>query len=223
MIILHGFSFSNYYSLVKHVLLYKGIPFQEVQVYGGDDPEWLGISPLGKVPAITTEQGGHLSESSVCCDYLEENYPDKPLYPKDSYSRNHVRQIMKISELYLELPSRRCIPYMFANTDAPDQVKQEVREMTERGLGALRRLAEFGPYLAGDELSMADIYLRYVLKVVDLAGSTKLDWNIVGEIEGLPEWQALMADSDISRKVDADMEANGPEFMAYLRQRFGTG
>ena len=56
MITLHGFAASNYYNLVKHVLLYKGIPFQENLIYGGSD-ELLAISPAGKVPVITTTEG----------------------------------------------------------------------------------------------------------------------------------------------------------------------
>lgn len=220
MVTLHGFSYSNYYNIVKHVLLYKGIPFEEDLVYGGE-AEWLAISPLGKVPALTTAQGGHLSESSVLCDYLEDAYPDAPLYPADAYSRNYVRQIMKVSELYLELPCRRLIPFMFSNTEAPAELIAEVRLTVERGVGAITRLCEFDPYVAGAELTMADIYLRYVLGVADSAGSTKMGWDIVNEVPGLKQWQAMMAESDISRRVDADQAANAKGFFSYLSEHHG--
>ena len=174
------------------------------------------------MPAITIDQGGHLSESSVCCDYLEENYSGQPLYPEDTYTRNYVRQIMKVSELYLELPCRRLIPFVFTNSEAPEELKADIRATVERGLGALQHLCEFDPYLAGTELTMADIYVRYVLSVVETAGTAKMDWDIIAEIPGLGEWQAMMADSDIARKIDADREANGPEFFAYLKKRFGN-
>jgi hypothetical protein len=72
----------------------------------------------------------------------------------------------------------------------------------------------------GSEITMADIYLRYVLKVVSL-GSEKIDWDIIGQIEGLAEWQAMMAESDIARRIDADEEANGPGFFAHIKERFG--
>ena len=180
----------------------------------------LAISPVGKVPAITIDQGGHLSESSVCCDYLEENYSGQALYPEDTYARNYVRQIMKVAELYLELPCRRLIPFVFTNSEAPEELKADIRATVERGVGAVQHLCEFDPYLAGTELTMADIYMRYVLSVVETAGTAKMDWDIIAEIPGLGEWQAMMADSDIARKVDADREANGPEFFAYLKKRF---
>ena len=86
MITLHGFSASNYYNVVKYVLLYKDIPYEEHVIYSGGD-EWLEVSPVGKVPAITTEDGHHLSETTVICDYLEAVYPDRPLYPADPVAR----------------------------------------------------------------------------------------------------------------------------------------
>ncbi len=220
MITLHGFSYSNYYNIVKHVLIYKGIPFEEDLQFGADEA-YLAISPLGKIPSMTTEQGGHLSESSVCCDYLEEAYPVKPLYPEDAYQRAKVRQVMKVSELYLELPCRRLIAHVFGRTDAPDPLRQEVREMVERGIGAMNRLCEFNPYLLGAEQTMADIYLRYVLSVAEMCAKAKLDWDIVAEIEGLREWQSMMAETDIASRIDADMEANGPAFFGMLKKRFG--
>lgn len=93
MITLHGFSASNFYNVVKHVLLHKDIPYQETLVFGGND-EWLEISPVGKIPAITTERGYAISEAAVICDYLEEVYTKNPLYPADPEARATVRQIM---------------------------------------------------------------------------------------------------------------------------------
>jgi glutathione S-transferase len=222
MVTLHGFPYSNYYNVVKHVLLHKGIPFEEDLQYGAGE-DYLTVSPLGKVPAITTEQGGHLSESSVCCDYLEEYYPDEPLYPVDTFARNYVRQIMKISELYLELPCRRMLGFVFSDTEAPEEIKAEVRAVAERGIGAMNRLCEFEPYLAGGEMTMADIYLRYVMTVVDIAATSKLDWDIGAQIDGLKEWQLMMADSDISRRIDADRDANAEGFFTMIKERFGVG
>lgn len=220
MTTLHGFPSSNYYNIVKHVLLYKGIPFEEDLNYGGTD-EFLDISPAGKIPALTTEQGGHLTESSVCCDYLEETYPDNPLYPTDSFTRNYVRQIMKVSELYLELPCRRLMPFIFGKSPAPESLQEEIRGVVERGLEAMTRLCEFEPYLAGADMTMADIYLRYVLKVVEMAGASKLEWDIIGGVPGMAQWYEMMADSDISRTVDADHAANVPEFMGVIKERYG--
>ena len=218
MITLHGFSYSNYYNIVKHVLLYKDIPFVEDAQYGGTD-DYLELSPVGKIPSLTTDQGIHLSESSVCCDYLEETYSNKPLYPADSAARAQVRQIMKVSELYLELPCRRLISLVLTKQEVPAAISQEVRTVVARGIGALNRISTFAPYVNGAELSMADIYLRYVMSVVDMVGAAALEWDIGAEINGMKEWRTLIADSDISQKVDADRAASKDEFFANIQTR----
>jgi glutathione S-transferase len=216
MLTLHGFAASNYYNVVKHLLLYKEIPFQEDLNYGGTD-EWLAVSPVGKVPAITTANGQYLSETSVICDYIEEFYPAKPLYPADPGERAAVRQIMKVAELYLELPSRRLISYAFSGKPAPEPVKAEVRHVLNRGIAALTRLCRFSPWIAGEQQTMADIYVHYVNSVVGSIGSRQLDWDIIGQIPGMREWNTAMRDSDIARAVEADRLANQPEFTAYIK------
>ena len=220
MMTLHGFSYSNYYNVVKHVLLYKGIDFQEDEQFG-DVPEFLNISPLGKVPAITTETGTHLSETTVCCEYIEEVYPEPALFPDDVDARGRVRQIMKISECYLELACRRLIPFLFMGADAPQPLADEVRDIVQRGIGGMNNVCRFSPWIAGDAMTMADIYVRYVMKVVGLIGREKLDWDIAADMPGMPAWTERMDALEISIKIDADQEANGPAFFAMLKRRYG--
>ena len=212
MITLHGFAASNYYNLVKHVLLHKELPFKENLLYAGSE-ELLVMSPAGKVPVITTAEGLELSESSVICDFIEETYPAIPLYPENAGERAVVRQIMKIAELYFELPSRRLIPYAFSGTAVPDAIKAEVRQVLTRGITALSRLCQFSPWVAGEQLTMADIYLYYVNTIVSAFGSSQLEWDVLAEVPGMKEWNNAMSQSAIAQKVEADRQANMPEFM----------
>ena len=215
MVTLHGFASSNYYNVVKYVLQYKEVPHEEHLIYGGTE-EWLSISPVGKIPALTTERGSHLSETVVICDYLEEVYPDKPLYPSNPEARAHVRQIMKVMELYLELPSRRLISYAFSGLPAPDPVLSDVRHVLNRGIKAMRRLSDFAPHIAGAQFTLADVYVHYCNAVVQGIGSKIMDWDILAEIHGMREWNRNMRESDIARRIEADRVANEPEFHAYI-------
>ena len=212
MITLHGFAASNYYNLVKHALLYKELPFEEDLLYGGSEA-LLAISPAGKVPVITTADGLNISESSVICDYLEETYPAIPLYPENAGERAVVRQIMKMSELYFELPSRRLIPYAFSGTQAPDSVKDEVRDVLSVGVTALSHLCQFSPWIAGDKFTMADIYVYYVNTIVGKFCTSQLDWDVLADVPGMTAWNESMSQSDIAQRVEADRLANWPEFI----------
>lgn len=220
MITLHGFAYSNYYNIVKHALMAKGIAFEEHKVYPGD-PDLLAASPAGKIPAITTANGMSLSESSVILDYLEEAYPETPLLPTDPESRGKVRQLARITELYLELPARRLLPFALGGRQAPDAVKQEVRGVLERGIDGINALARFSPYCFGSAMTTADITLRYALAIPKLVGPGQLDMDIVVAIDGLAAWDAMMAEDEVSGKIDADMHANRDEFMAYVAKLQG--
>lgn len=215
MIILYGFPYSNYYNIVKHVLLQKGIPFEERLVYP-KTTELLAVNPVAKVPALTTESGVHLSESSVLADYLEDAYPQSPLYPESPEQRAQVRRIMKLAELYIELPARRLLPVVLGKMPVDDLMKKEVRYALKKGLASLAALSSISPYIAGDKLSMADIYLRYCLTMAKWVCSSQFEWNILQDVPGLAEWDSMMAGTDIAKKVDADLRANTKEFMSYV-------
>lgn len=215
MLTLHGFASSNYYNIVKHALLQKGVPFSEQQLYPSA-PELVGKSPLGKVPAMTTENGTCLCESSVLVEYLEDAYPNTPLFPADAEAKALVRQFMKISELYLELPARRMLPALFGGVEMPSQTIDEVKAVLAKGAKALTDLASFSPYVCGPELTLADIYLRYALAIPKMVGPSKLGWDVMNEVPGLLAWDAMMADSDVARKIDGDQRDNTADFMAHI-------
>ena len=94
MIKLHGFSASNYYNVPKLALLEKGVAFEEVESYTGVGPkykpEYLDKSPLGKVPALETDEG-FISESRAILEYIERAYPQHSLLPATPFRYHRLR------------------------------------------------------------------------------------------------------------------------------------
>jgi glutathione S-transferase len=155
MINLCGFGVSNYYNKTKLVLLEKGIEFTEELTMPSQDEALLKRSPLGKIPFIETEIG-NLSESQVILEYLEEAYPEKPLYPVNSFERAKCRELIQHLELNIELPARRLYKEAFFGGTVSDETKAEVKERLEIGLNGLARLTKFSPFIAGDTYTAAD-------------------------------------------------------------------
>ena len=214
---LHGFSYSNYYNIPKHALLYKSIDFLEDLVYPSAEG-YSKLSPALKVPSMTTDDGQYLSEAAVLCEYIEDAYPEKPLFPTDVIARNKNRQLMHMAELYLELPNRRLVPYSFSNQPVPEKLIAEVVAVVERGINSVNALATFNPWLLGTEFTMADIYLYYVLTVAEMGGRvTGVD--LTKRIPGLEEWRTAFAADPISQSVAADTEANREGFFDYIKSR----
>src|SRR6476659_9836133 len=128
MLVLHGFSSSNYYNAVKLALIEKQLPFEEAQVYTGVGeryrPDYLQQSPLGKVPCLQTEEG-FISESRCIIEYLERAYPERPLYPSSPFAVAKLLELTQIIDLYLELAVRRVLPNYFARKPPPDSIAND--------------------------------------------------------------------------------------------------
>jgi glutathione S-transferase len=156
MINLCGIGISNYYNKIKLVMLEKNIDFTEEHVMPSQNEALLQRSPLGKIPFIETEHG-NLSESQVILEYLEEIFPQIPLYPADSYERAKCRELIQHLELNIELHARRLYKEALFGGTVSDETKAEVKDRLEIGLTGLTRLATFSPYIAGDNYSATDI------------------------------------------------------------------
>ena len=82
-ILLHGVNASPFVRKVRVALAEKNIPYQlKPQVPFGQPPEYLKISPLGKIPCL--QDGNYtLPDSSCIIAYLERTNPKPALYPED--------------------------------------------------------------------------------------------------------------------------------------------
>lgn len=205
---LHGFPISNYYNMVKMVLLEKGMDFEEVVTKPSQEPGYLTISPMGKVPCLETEQG-FLTETSVIIDYLEELGIGPSFYPSDAFERAKVREFMRYLELYVELPARRLYGDAFFNRPANDELKQEVRKSLERGFKAIDAILQEGPYVCGAQLTYADIYYYFTMSVVARLTKISLAWDSYNELPGLRTRMELLAQRDSIVRIHADQRAAG--------------
>ena len=164
MITLCGFGVSNYYNKLKLVMLEKAIPFEERLVYPWERDSFSGSSPLGKIPFIETEHGG-LSESEVILEYLEERYPEIPLFPADVFARAKCRELIQHLELNCEWVARRLYKECFFGGSVSADTKTEVKERLTIGLDAVGRLAIFNPYVLGTFFTAADCaaYVHFLM------------------------------------------------------------
>ncbi len=154
MLKLHGFSVSNYTNMVKQCLLEKGIEFEQIDARPSQEDEFLAKSPMGKIPCLETVDG-FLVETSAILDYLEEVHPKPPMYPADSFGKAKAREIIHVTELYIELAARRHLGNAFFGRERSDEATAEVRPQVENGLRAFTQLADFGPWVMGSEFGNA--------------------------------------------------------------------
>lgn len=212
---LYGFSVSNYYNMVKLALLEKGLPFEEVTFYPTSTPESLVISPRSKVPVLGVE-AGFINETAIILEYLEQTQKGTPLLPSDPFERAQVLAIAKEIELYIELPGRACYGEAFFGMTLPEAIKEKTKTELQLGFAALGRHGKFAPYVAGDSLSIADLYFLYSVPLACAVGQKLFGIDLLAE---LPQAKALLERLEQNphvQKIAADKDAAMPAFLAMI-------
>ncbi|WP_446809428.1 glutathione S-transferase family protein [Methylomonas sp. 2BW1-5-20] len=204
MITLYGVAISNYYNKIKFALMEKDIAFIEEFTPPGQSEELLQRSPLGKIPFIKTSEG-YLSESQAILEYLEDAFPENPLYPADAYERGKCREFIQHIELNVELIARRLYAEaLFGDTVSPE-TKDEVRAKLDRGLMGLAKLLKLAPYALGDSFSAADIVAWPHLQLVGFATQKIYGENLVNtHIPGIEAYIQLIESRPHAQIVGVD-------------------
>ncbi|MCB5224960.1 MAG: glutathione S-transferase [Candidatus Cloacimonetes bacterium] len=203
MLKLVGFAASNYYNVVKLALLEKGLAFEEQHTWAEEiDPV---ASPMGKVPYLLTEDGA-LSESAVILEYLEQRYPGVPLLPANPWAAAKVRELLRHSELHLELVARRLYPAAFFGGQVSGANSEQVRMLLERGAAAFAQLASFSPYVAGAEFTLADCAAICHLPLVSSASRIIYGQDLLSALP-LAEYTKQLGSRPAVREVEAARRA----------------
>ena len=141
-----------YCARVRIVLAEKGVAYETFEIDLGDRPAWLyEKNPLGKVPVLEEEGGLVLPESEVIMEYLEERFPEPPLWPLDPADR-------ALGRLWLQrFDDRLGDDYYARRRGEPSRLEERLAELD----GVL----EGRPYLSGRDFGLADAgYVPWILR-----------------------------------------------------------
>ena len=188
MIQLYGLPMSNYYSLVKALLEYKGLSYEEVKAPPTQDEDNLARTPMGKMPSIGVD-GAYLSESLAIATYLDGVAPSPALLPADPFQAGKAMELVCHVKLDIELVARRCFPEALFGQSVSDEVKSATHKDLAKGMAALQRIVVCEPYAAGRELTLADFYMFYTFGLAGVV--TQKIWQ-EDLLEGHDNLQALM-------------------------------
>lgn len=215
MLTLYGFDVSNYFNMIKLALAYKGLEYQVVTVYPNQQTEFLGKSPMGKVPALETDDG-IIVETNIIMEYLDARYPENPLYPSDPYEQARVKELVKFIELYLELPARRCHPEAFFGARVSEETRKEVKRALLKGIEGLARIAEFSPYVAGKTFSAADIMFLYAADLASIVAHKLFEIDLLASAPGAKELMTKLNQMPSVEQIAIERKLANGEFIKYV-------
>jgi glutathione S-transferase len=162
-----------YCARVRIVLAEKRLEHETIVVDLDDRPAWIyEKNPLGRVPVLE-EDAFVLPESAVIMEYLEERYPEPPLWPADPAERAAGR-------LLVERFDQLTRPYY-----ALRRGDEEARDRLGDELAKLDSVLAGSPFLSGRQFGIADAaYLPWILRAEAMLG-VDLD-----QYAALAEWVA---------------------------------
>ena len=147
---------SIYGRKVLAVLEEKGLDYEikAMSFATGDHkkPEYEKINPNGEIPAMV-DDGQIIYESTAMIEYLNDEYPEPPLMPEDSFSRAKVRMVEDYCDLHFYKAVVKClIKGKFEGKPLEESDKAPVSV-------CLKRLEDYlgkQNYIAGTAVSLAD-------------------------------------------------------------------
>jgi glutathione S-transferase len=179
----------------------KGVEVELIQVdiasRMNEEAAYRAKNPLGLLPALELDDGRVLCESIAICRYIEELYPEPPLFGVDAWDRAQVEQWNRHAELELLWP----VAQTFRNThgfwvgripQAPD-FGAIARDLALARLAWFDQVLASRPYLAGSAFTVADITAMCAIDFGKISGI-----RILPEQSHLQRWYG-----EVSRRPSA--------------------
>lgn len=148
-------------SLASHIVLHElGQPHQieKVDTAAGrteSGRDYRAINPRGVVPALELDDGEVLTEGPAILQYLADSAGNESLAPKPgTLARARVQEVLNFTGTSLHA----AFTPLF-KPDSDEATKAKARENATRNMDFLeRRLSDGGPFLTGEDFSVADAY-----------------------------------------------------------------
>lgn len=187
--VVYGADYSVYVRIVRLVLTEKGVDYElvPVDVFAAEGiPAWyFEHHPFGRIPAF--EHGGfRLFETSAITRYADEAFDGPALQPKEPRSRARMNQIIGLLDAYAYRSMVWDVAVERLEKAAPDgTLVANGLSQARKALQALSSLKVPGPWLLGDQLTLADLHaapiIGYFVKVAD-------GRDLLAEFSDIQDW-----------------------------------
>ena len=211
---LYGMGLSFNVSKVRYCLHHLNLKYDWVQTnpMAGENQtaEFMSISPTGKIPAMDID-GFRLFESSSINRYLA-TVNNSPIYPQDAQKRATVDAWTDYVGIHVAHALGRVLfNRAFAPMTGQKADEESIRvglEFLDKYFPILEKQLSQNPYLAGKELTLADINLLAVLDPCELA-QIALD-----RYPAIKKWRAGLKAQPFYQKCYKDYSQFVQDFMS---------
>ena len=217
---------SNHGARVRMIVYSKGLDDQvqlvnPSELGGLKSTEFLELNMQGKMPVLVTADGWAIPESDTISRYLIDKFAEKaPSYvPATREQRTLSEQISRTHDMYISLVQGA----MYKAPGTPFSIYGQDRgaalfELKKQFLGIEKTLEKFskqypslrgGPYLCGQEVSLADVTLFPTAVFAMFMLPEFFKWKVEGFMgKRLMAWYDFMSTKDtVGKRVKEEIEA----------------
>ena len=163
----YGADYSCYVRIVRLALEEKGVPYQlvPVDIFAEEErtPDYLARHPFAKIPSFDHD-GFALYEASAITRYVDAAFDGPSLLPDDPRTSARVDQLMSVCDSYVYQPLVWDVYVERLEKGNRGEKSDEDRiadglDKARISLGAITKLMSGKTWLAGDDITLADIHL----------------------------------------------------------------
>ncbi|MEM1138823.1 MAG: glutathione S-transferase family protein [Pseudomonadota bacterium] len=167
----------------------KEIDYEVISVVplGEPDPEFLKISPLGKIPVLEVS-GRHMPDSLAACTFLEREAAEPALFPKENWDLGWMHWLCDylatglFAKVEAPLFVQRFVNPVYLGREPDQAVIDEALAAVPEHFDYLQSQLDDGrPYFLGEAVSLADL----------TAASIFINYFHAGEIVDQNRWPRL--------------------------------
>jgi len=192
--ILYGADYSVYVRIARMALEEKGVDYELVplDIFAADGiPTWyLEHHPFGRIPAFEHD-GFRLFETNAIARYVDEAFDGPALQPADARGRARMGQMTGMLDAYGYRAMVWDVAVERLEKAEPDETLiAGGLSQAETVLKVLTSLKADGPWLLGDQLTLADLHaapvIGYFVKVSE-------GQKLLARFTGIQDWYSSIA------------------------------
>ena len=201
---IHQFPLCPFSRKVRILLREKGVPFalQRLDPWKAAD-DFFDMNHAGRVPVVEeTEKGIVLSDSTAICEYFEETVDKAPMINGSALNRAEIRRLVALFEenlfgdVTMPLLHERMQKRLVLRQPPDSRIIREAMKLAHAHLDYLDWLLDHRAWLAGPQMSLADITAAAQLSVADYLGG--IDWKGHDQTR---HWYSVMKSHPSSRPL----------------------
>lgn len=165
-VVIYGMPQSTYVRTCRMACHEKGIDYELVPLFP-QSPEMLALNPTGQLPAFR-HGDVNLVETGAIVRYIDDVFPGPKLQPADRLERAEMDLWMSvIADRFYQTSIKDIVLPRLGFIEKSDEEIQAAGQVLDTQLDRINKTLEQRPYLAGGDISLADLYLAPILHWVE--------------------------------------------------------